>query len=142
MTQDHPQAGDWIALYGSLMRGLGGLESLGLTAQLRYAGPCVCRGELFDLGAYPGLRAGNALVVAELHALLDPTALERLDEFEGFDALRPRESLYLRERITLVEPAETTAWIYRYNAVPDASTRIPSGDWRAHLGAREPAGVA
>jgi len=36
----------------------------------------------------------------------------------------------------LLEPPETRAWIYVYNDVPDASTRIVSGDWRAQLAER------
>lgn len=134
---DQPRTGDWIALYGSLMRGLGGLESLGIRHRLRYAGPCTCRGQLFDLGSYPGLRPGGGRVVGELHALLDPTVIEILDEFEGYDATRRERSLYLRERVALIEPEETSAWIYVFNSVPDASATISSGDWRAHLATRE-----
>jgi pyruvate carboxylase len=127
---------DWIVLYGSLMRGLGAADTLGISGRLRYVGPCVCTGELFDLGDYPGLRLGAARVLGELYALLDPRLLEVLDEFEGFDAERPRESLYLRERVTLIEPAEIEAWIYIYNHAPLASTRIESGDWRDHIKVR------
>lgn len=127
---------DWIALYGSLMRGLGAMDRLGLGHRLRYAGPCVVRGALFDLGHYPGLRHGDGRVVAELHALLDPDVLDALDAFEDYVPARPRESLYLRERVTLLEPAETEVWVYVYNSVPDASCRIPDGDWRAHLASR------
>ena len=118
------------------MRGLGAADTLGISDRVRYVGPCVCAGELFDLGDYPGLRLGEARVLGELHALLDPQILEVLDEFEGFDAERPRKSLYRRERVTLLEPAEIDAWIYIYNHLPDASTRILSGDWRAHMKAR------
>jgi len=109
---------------------------LGLSDRVRYVGPCLCSGELFDLGDYPGLRPGNARVVGELYAVLDSATFVRLDEFEGFDPAKPRESLYLRERVELIEPAKTQAWIYTYNHVPDASERITSGDWRAHFNSR------
>lgn len=124
-------------LYGSLMRGLGAIEELGLSERVRYVGPCICPGELYDLGDYPGLRHGGAQVVGELFALLEDGVLEALDEFEGYAPNAPRESLYLRERIQLIEPRDTEAWTYVYNHVPDASSRIPSGDWRAHLATRE-----
>lgn len=137
MTRSEARPGDWIALYGSLMRGLGGMESLGITQRLRYAGPCICNGQLFDLGSYPGLRPGGSRVVGELYALIDPSVIDVLDEFEGYDPARPEQSLYLRERIDLVEPEQTRAWIYVFNAVPDASTTVASGDWRAHLDSRE-----
>lgn len=137
MSAPTPAAGDWLVLYGSLMRGLGAMEQLGVGDGLRFVGPCVCPGELYDLGAYPGLRRGAAHVVAELYALLDPGLIARLDEFEGYRPEDPRGSLYLRERVTLIEPAGATAWLYVYNHVPDARTRIPDGDWRGHLAARD-----
>jgi gamma-glutamylcyclotransferase (GGCT)/AIG2-like uncharacterized protein YtfP len=112
------------------------MDHLGLSDRVRYVGPCLCRGELFDLGDSPGLRPGDARVVGELYAVLDSATFTRLDEFEGFDPVQPRESLYLRERVELIEPRKTQAWIYIYNHVPDASGRIVSGDWRAWLTSR------
>ncbi len=119
------------------MRGLGAMETLGIGDRLRYAGPCVVAGELFDLGEYPGLRHGDGRVIAELYAILDIEVLEALDEFEGFRPADPRRSLYLRERCDLRAPEGRQAWLYLYNAVPDASARIVEGDWRAHLAARK-----
>ena len=127
---------DRVAFYGSLMRGLGAAETLGVQPRLRYVGACVCAGELYDLGHFPGLRPGTAQVVAELYAMLDPGVLAILDEFECFDPAQPRDSLYVRQRVTLLEPAGEQAWIYLYNRVPDARERIPDGDWRAHLDSR------
>lgn len=132
-----PEDGDLLALYGSLLRGLGGMEPAGVNESLRYVGPCVLEGQLFDLGDYPGLRQGTGLVVGELHVVLDARAFLALDHFEGFDASRRRDSLYLRERVALIEPAETQAWVYFYNHVPDLDARIESGDWRAFLAERE-----
>lgn len=120
----------WVAVYGSLMRGLGGLERLGIGERMRFVGPCVLEGELFDLGDWPGMRPGDGRVVGEIHAVLDPEVLPVLDEFEDYDPKNPRESLYLRERVSLLEPEGATAWTYVYNQIPDASARIPGGDWR------------
>lgn len=136
MAPDEVAEADWLVLYGSLMRGLGALDRLQLGDRIRFVSPCLCAGELYDLGDYPGLRPGRAQVVAELFTVRDPRAIEVLDEFEGFDPEDPRGSLYLRERVALVEPRGTRAWIYVYNHVPDAGQRITSGDWRAHLAAR------
>ncbi len=139
MPSTRPRAGDWLALYGSLMRGLGAMEELGIVDGLRFAGPCRCSGELFDLGDYPGMRPGSASVFGELYAILDAGVLDLLDAFEEYDPAAPRSSIYLRERIELVEPRDTLAWIYVYNRVPDAGQRIPSGDWRAHIAKRRAA---
>ena len=123
-------------LYGSLMRGMGAMEELGIGDRLRFVGPCLVTGELFDLDHYPGLRHGDGRVIAELYALLDIGVLQDLDEFEGYTASQPRDSLYIRERVALTEPQGAEAWLYVYNTVPDARARIASGDWRAHLNER------
>lgn len=133
MTGANPRAGDPIALYGSLMRGLGPLEELGFDSRLRFVGPCVVQGELFDLGPYPALRPGKGRVLAELHRLSDPGLLLELDAFEGYDPEHPERSLYLRERVTLIEPSGIEAWCYLYRATPDRRSKVASGDWRAHL---------
>ena len=136
MVDDEPQVGDWIALYGSLMRGLGAMEELGLSDRLRYVGPCIIAGELFDLGHYPGMRHGDGRVIAELYALLGVRVIEELDEFEDYTPSQRGGSLYLRESVALIQPSNTDAWLYVYNAVPNDSARIADGDWRAHLARR------
>ncbi len=127
----------WVVFYGSLMRGLGATLRLGIDQRLRFVGPCTVAGELYDLGDWPGLRTGNGRVVGEIHALLDDEVLGILDGFEDYDAKRPRESMYLRERVPLLDSGGgETAWTYVYNQVPDAIARIPHGDWRRWLAER------
>jgi len=129
-VEDAGEAPLWVAFYGSLMRGLGGVERLEIGDRMRFVGPCLLEGELFDLGDWPGMRPGDGRVAGEIHALLDPDVLRVLDAFEDFDPENPRGSLYLRERVRLIEPEGASAWTYVYNRIPDASARIPSGDWR------------
>jgi len=124
--------GDLIALYGSLLRGLGAMKELGILDRVRFVGPCLLEGQLFDLGDYPGMRHGAGQVVGEIYTLLDLEALRIMDRFEDFDVDQPRESIYLRESIRLIEPAGAEAWVYIYNRIPDPSGRIAGGDWRAH----------
>jgi gamma-glutamylcyclotransferase (GGCT)/AIG2-like uncharacterized protein YtfP len=119
------------------MRGLGAMDELGIGDRLRFVGPCIVTGELFDLGRFPGMRHGDGRVIAELYALLDVDVIQVLDDFEGYRADRPRQSLYLREEIALISPSDAEAWVYVYNDVPDAIARVVSGDWRAHLDERE-----
>ena len=158
--------GDWLVVYGSLMRGLPARETrathaarapgsagatpatmrgdlfdrLGVAAGLRRVAPCRVPGRLFDLGPYPALRPADGpsdSVCGELHALLDPAAVFAvLDPFEGFDPRDPAGSDYRRERVRLLEPSGIRAWIYVYNREPEPERRIPSGDWRAHLAKR------
>jgi gamma-glutamylcyclotransferase (GGCT)/AIG2-like uncharacterized protein YtfP len=88
----------------------------------------IARGELFDLGVYPGLSRGNDEVLGELWTFDPqdiPMTLGVLDEIEGYDALRDR-GLYLRRRIQVIVgweiDAPKTKECYVY-LVPDV------GEW-------------
>jgi len=130
-------AANCIALYGSLMRGLGAMDQFeSAHSSLEFDGPALIPGELFDLGAYPGLRKGPGRVLGELYTIRKTNILVQLDEFEGFVPDRPRESFYLRERIQLIEPAGLEAWVYFYNRTPAPDQRIVHGDWRRHRNRR------
>lgn len=147
-------AGECLAVYGSLMRGLPGragatgamgraaddlLDSLGVGAGLRRIGACRIPGRLFDLGDYPAMRpaeSASGLVRGEIHAVLDPAVLETLDAFEGFDPRDPAGSAYRREWLRLSEPRGAEAWVYVFNRALDPAQQIGSGDWRAHLAER------
>jgi len=74
---------DTIAFYGTLMRGMGALESLGLEATLTYTGDCTLPGTLYDLGSYPGLKLGSSRSGGELFEFSDADVLAKLDVFEG-----------------------------------------------------------
>ncbi len=129
-------ASDRIVLYGSLMQGLGAIEEIALGRHLVFERPAAIPGELFDLGAYPGLRHGPGRVVGELYTIHDPGVLHELDVFEGVLPGRPAQSLYLREKIRLIDPPEAEVWVYLYNRSPAREQRIRGGDWRIHLAQR------
>jgi len=118
------------------MSGLGAMNEIGVSDRLRFVGPCRIEGQLFDLGAYPGLREGLGIVTGEVFALIDPEVIEVLDRFEDFFPDEPRESHYLRKRIRLIEPQPMTTWVYLYNHEPPPDRRIEDGDWRAYLARR------
>jgi gamma-glutamylcyclotransferase (GGCT)/AIG2-like uncharacterized protein YtfP len=122
-----------LAVYGSLRAGHALPDTpAALRPLLLDAGPCVIAGELFDLGSYPGLVAGEGRVVGELFELVDAArALALLDDYEGYRAADPEGSQYLRRRVVLLAPA-IEAWVYVFNGTPDAAARIPSGDWALH----------
>ncbi len=124
-----------LAVYGMLMRGLGGLEQLGLVDVVRLLGPCVIEGRLFDLGAYPGLVPGAGRVRGELVEVRDERALAELDRFEGFDPANRAASLYLREEVRLLSP-DRVAMLYVYNGAWHQEQEVVSGDWRLHLAQR------
>lgn len=89
-------------------------------------------GNLYDLGAYPGLRLDEqGTVHGELHRCDDLAgALEELDHIEGHDALHPGEGLYVRTPV-LVHTASGSVWAWTYiiNALPDHARAVPDGRW-------------
>lgn len=130
---DAPQR---LVLYGSLRRGQPAFRRFGLHRNLRYLGPCLVRGTLYDLGPYPGFVAdGRQPIHGDLFEVGDPALLRRLDEFEDCRPEDPSASLYLRRPIALYRPAGK-AWIYVYNRSPGAAPVVASGDWLAHFRGR------
>lgn len=125
---------DHLAVYGTLRRGEPAHRRFGLGAGLRFVGPCVIPGGLYDLGAYPALLEEDGVVAGDLYKVSDPALLASLDAFEGFLPKRPAASLYLRQAVRLLRP-RVTAWVYVYNLAADRqkldrSRRIASGDWK------------
>ena len=125
-----------IALYGTL-RYPDVRRSLGLSGQLRRVGRFRLRGILFDLGPYPALAPGDAVVHGELFEVADRSAFAIMDDFEDFDPADPARSVYVREIWTLSEP-ESRTWVYRYNRPVRGLPRVLGGDWLARRKRRPP----
>lgn len=126
---------DYVAVYGSLMKGLAGPDAPDVAESLTFIGPCKIAGSLVDLGDYPGLiRASGPgdVVVGELYQVLDRSVFGELDRFERYDSLDPAGSLYLRRLVRLLDPA-VDAWVYVYNRDIENAAKVPKGDWRRFL---------
>lgn len=79
------------------------------------------RGELIDLGDYPGvvLRKSGKHVRGTVFSLPDdPDLLAKLDSYEEYKPNSPAESLFLRERtsVSLDDGTRRQCWIYTYNS--------------------------
>ncbi len=128
--------GELIALYGTLMSGLERRPGApDLAAHIEPLGECTLSGLLYDVGAYPGMVAGEGTVSGELWRTISPTALEILDEWEQYQPARERASVYVRRRVFVLEP-EVQAWVYLWNKATTGLELIQSGDWRAQLASR------
>lgn len=123
-----------LFVYGTLRSNQPNAPRLGGATPLGWA---TARGDLLDLGDYPGLVEGTGQVVGELF-VLPCAALARIDLVEGFDPLDPEGSLFLREEREVQLPGRATslgAWVYRW---PHGGGRpIHHGDWVRHLQERE-----
>ena len=115
------------------MRPFGGCERLGVADRVSFVATCRFDGVLYDLGRFPGAVPGDGLVHGELLRLQDPQVWAVLDPYEGYDADRKDESLFVRRRGTLREPADRAAWVYWFNGDPTGHPKVSSGDWATYL---------
>lgn len=115
------------------MRPFGGLEQLDVLGRLSFVGSCRFQGVLYDLGSFPGAVPGDGVVYAELHRLHHPQVWSVLDRYEGYEAKREDDSLFVRRRVELIEPEGQEAWVYWYNGEVAQSARVPSGDWAKYV---------
>lgn len=125
-----------LATYGTLLRTFGLHDRLGVANALAFEGPCVIPGTLYDLGRYPGARPlhgdADARIQGECYRLRDRATFDRLDAYEGYDPADEASSLFVRRRVTLLEPAGHDAWVYWYNSTPPGP-QVASGDWATHV---------
>jgi gamma-glutamylcyclotransferase (GGCT)/AIG2-like uncharacterized protein YtfP len=90
-------------------------------------------GALYDLGHYPGLRAGKRAVYGELYDV-DQSTLDKLDQIEGYFPDDPDHSLYLRRQVR-VRPfdGDPTIKAYSYFYRDRCWTQpIACGDYRRY----------
>jgi gamma-glutamylcyclotransferase (GGCT)/AIG2-like uncharacterized protein YtfP len=126
---------DYLFAYGTLQPGFAPTKIARVAAKLRTVGEGFVRGELYDLGGYPGAVADPAAkgkitgTVMELPE--DEDVLARLDKYEGFDPHSPATSEYIREQqvVELKTGGTMECWFYRYNRKPKDSDRVKSGVW-------------
>ena len=119
--------------YGTLRQGGSApAEIAAAVATLRPLGKGVARGQLYDLGAYPGaVFAGDTLgatdIDGEVYEVPDASTWQQLDAYEGFEPGDLASSLFVRRQID-VRMAEgggdAVCWAYEYNR---ATGRTNSG---------------
>jgi gamma-glutamylcyclotransferase (GGCT)/AIG2-like uncharacterized protein YtfP len=87
------------------------------------------KGDLYDLGDYPGLTLGDGDVRGEVYKAGDMFQfIQHLDQIEGNVGDNP---LFDR-RIQLIytEKGQIWAYVYHYARTIDSFTKIESGNWR------------
>ena len=122
------QSSNLIAVYALLRSSQPGYNKFRLARRLRLISVCELAGLLFDADGFPAMVPGDGFFRAEVFRILDPALLPELDRYEGFDPLRPAESLYVRRLIDLPDSPQK-AWTYIYNRPVRGLRRIVSGDW-------------
>lgn len=79
------------------------------------------RGRLLSLGDYPGIvpdEIGQKIPGKIFRLPQEPEVLNRLDEYEEFDATRPQASLFIRRKLPVTRNGgskKLSCWTYVYN---------------------------
>ncbi|GAB5457099.1 MAG: hypothetical protein Hens3KO_01290 [Henriciella sp.] len=140
MTLNGPvSSGDLFVFYGLLKQGASGMPAhIDLEAAGEFLGPCRFKGELYDLGGYPGVVDGETLCHGVRYRLNNSSLAKALDEFEDVIPDDAETSLYQRVKITLLDDqAKETgerAWIYWYNQSTECFTKREDGNWPLEAG--------
>lgn len=126
--------GDLFFFYGLLKQGAAGMPShIDLEAGGAFLRPARMRGDLYNLGGYPGLVDGEGLVKGLLYRLDDVALVPLLDEFEDVVPGADEASLYQRVRRAFLDSTGVAsgehAWVYWYNQPLGAARQILTGDW-------------
>ena len=124
-----------LFLYGTLLPSAAPKEIAGIVKRFRRLGTAQVRGKLYDFGDFPGavLNDNSRTVVhGELVELPpDENVLRALDEYEEFDRLNPRKSLFVRKKtiIRLADGSTCEGWIYVYNKRPGKARLVRGGNY-------------
>ena len=132
-------SGDAFIFYGLLKQGANGMpDHIDLEATGTFEGPCRFRGEMYDLGGYPGVVAGETLCHGVIWRISDTSVLRAMDEFEDVAHGIPDDSLYWREKWPVLDGSGSEtgelAQIYVYVAELDGYSKIEDGDWPLNAG--------
>lgn len=125
-----------VFVYGTLMQGgfwHGPAAKAGITAIT----PALATGTLFDLGDYPALTLGAAVLIqGEILTFQDiASALPILDQIEDAAPDGGTSGMYRRTILTVTDQAGQLRRAWAYVMARDslgAAPIIASGDWRAH----------
>ena len=91
------------------MRTFDGAEHLGAADQISFVGTCQFASILYDLECFPGAVPEEGTAYGDLLRFHDPQVWVVLGRHEGYDGDREEDSLFVRRRVSLREPADQTA---------------------------------
>lgn len=132
-------ADNLLFAYGSLRRGSGHPMQSVLSNNAGYIGEAAFQGKLFLVEDFPGVVPSSDpgdIIKGDLYELRSKEILSKLDRYEGFDADRKEESLFLRKLMTvrlLPQEKDIIAWIYIYNGETGHLPIIKSGDYLSFM---------
>lgn len=115
-----------VFVYGTLKKG-GRFHHV--LRDSRFIGEGEIEGQLYNIGAFPGLVQGAGAVKGELYELGKEGSIERLDHLEGFFTESPHKSLFVRKQRKIEVGGEIhLTWVYYFNMDISGKERIGAWD--------------
>ncbi|HEX4949808.1 MAG TPA: gamma-glutamylcyclotransferase family protein [Blastocatellia bacterium] len=136
---------EYLFVYGTLRQELvekTSAELVALMQSLRFISTGTIRGQLYDLGDYPGAIVGDEFatsIVGEIYEMPEPqAAFALLDRYESFIPGELEASLFARIKTPVTLPAgqPMECWLYVYNDWVLNGRLIADGDYVAYLKTR------
>lgn len=140
----------YLFVYGSLLLGIDTPITRFLATYSKFVGEGVARGQLFDLGSYPGFHylphAHDSVSGHVLKLTQEDTVFSVLDEYEGVRFTMKAETPvseddtdeYRRIQIEVFcQDKPINAWCYVLNKMDESYSRIPSGKYLEYLKDKE-----
>lgn len=117
---------EYLFVYGTLKRGHQLKEGNNLLKGSNFIGFGKINGNLFNLGAYPGLiisKSDDSWVFGEVFELRNPAKTFRIiDQYEGDDYVRVLEEVFVKDEIL-------TCWVYMFIGNTSGLKKIEGGNY-------------
>ena len=129
-----------LFVYGTLLQP-GNEFGRYLAKHSRYFKSGKIKGNLYDIGAYPGLLINGGAsdwVYGDIYEV-DNGTLKLIDDYEGYGPQQAQPNLYIRT-LKAVQTArgETDAWVYLYNLPVNGLQKIRSGNYLEYIKQKNP----
>jgi gamma-glutamylcyclotransferase (GGCT)/AIG2-like uncharacterized protein YtfP len=125
----------YLFVYGTLLPARAPGEIRELISRLKPVAAGSMKGELYDLGDYPGAlfnETASTYVRGQIFELPhDEDVLQTLDAYEECSPKDARKGLFVREKrpVALDNGAKFPCWVYLYNRNPGKARPIPGGSY-------------
>ena len=128
---------DYLFVYGTLRKAFNLHWFKQIEDDIQWLGLSEIRGALYDLGDYPGaVQEYNSVITGDVFRMIYPKkVLAILDEYEGYDSTNEIQSLFVRQKesILLTNGKDIEAWVYWYNRSVKDKRRIYCKDYLDYI---------
>ncbi len=127
------EASSYLFVYGTLLSEGNEFAAFLMDNSVLYGGGKF-KGELYDIGEYPGAivePAGNHYVHGQVFLMNKPEMiLRRLDDYEGFGIDQPEPNEFIRTLIEVeTDDKPLNCWVYLYQLPTEGLWHIRSGNY-------------